>query len=302
VDAMTQGTRSDAREIGVLFRRGRSSAIEGVKYLIEAGQRLAVIKKSKPHGEWLPWLRANEDVLGFGEDTAARLIKILTYSAPARNLTEEQARQITQKVWGHAARKSKTSSPKVKSHSGKGKRGIETPKLDEACLIIRGMIEKNQRISPHKLEEEYGISHVTFDMAITAEIARKKALKEALENATGLAATEALSLNAKQKLAAAIKAKTKQLEREYDQKRMAAIDVHLQRTFPKLEEEQREARAAKQRYQQWMTDQTKMIFSPTQFKLVLMCLHPDGDRSPEKRAEAFRLFNAKRFVLTGEKE
>jgi hypothetical protein len=37
-----------------------------------------------------------------------------------------------------------------------------------------------------------------------------------------------------------------------------------------------------------------------QFKLILVCLHPDGDRSPEKRADAFQLFNAKRFALTGE--
>jgi hypothetical protein len=47
-------------------------------------------------------------------------------------------------------------------------------------------------------------------------------------------------------------------------------------------------------------DQQKKVFTVDQFKLILMCLHPDGDRSPEKRAEGFRLLNAKRFALTGE--
>src|SRR5262249_58426680 len=44
---------SDANEIGDLYRKGKSSMIDSVRYLIEAGQRLTAKKNSLRHGEWL---------------------------------------------------------------------------------------------------------------------------------------------------------------------------------------------------------------------------------------------------------
>jgi hypothetical protein len=58
------------------------------------------------------------------------------------------------------------------------KRGIVTPKQDQARAIVRKKLEANEPISPHRLQEEHGISHVTFDMAIAAETARRDALSE----------------------------------------------------------------------------------------------------------------------------
>ena len=43
-----------ATEIGDLYRRARASVVEGVQYLIEAGQRLTEQKANLPHGAWLP--------------------------------------------------------------------------------------------------------------------------------------------------------------------------------------------------------------------------------------------------------
>jgi len=65
---------SDAIQIGDLYRKGKSSMVDSVRYLVEAGQRLVAKKDSLRHGEWLPWLEANADALGFGERTARLLM------------------------------------------------------------------------------------------------------------------------------------------------------------------------------------------------------------------------------------
>jgi hypothetical protein len=41
------------------------------------------------------------------------------------------------------------------------------------------------------------------------------------------------------------------------------------------------------------------IFTIAEFKLIRMCLHPDGERTKEMKNKAFVLFNSKQFVLTG---
>ncbi len=58
-----------ASQIGILYCKGREN-------LREAGQMLLEQKEGMAHGEWLPWLRANEKLLGFGVSTANRLMKL----------------------------------------------------------------------------------------------------------------------------------------------------------------------------------------------------------------------------------
>ena len=61
----------DAVEIGQLYRNARSSVVDSVRYLIKRGVELTEKNKSLDHGEWLPWLEANADVLGFDNRTTA---------------------------------------------------------------------------------------------------------------------------------------------------------------------------------------------------------------------------------------
>lgn len=57
----------DAKLIGQTYRKG-------VETYQEAGRMLIKQKQKLGHGKWLPWLKANETVLGFGERTARKLM------------------------------------------------------------------------------------------------------------------------------------------------------------------------------------------------------------------------------------
>ena len=41
------------------------------------------------------------------------------------------------------------------------------------------------------------------------------------------------------------------------------------------------------------------IFTIEEFKLIISCLHPDGERTEGEEEKAFILFNSKKLVLTG---
>src|SRR5262249_14340165 len=93
---------SDAIQIGDLYRKGKSSMVDSVRYLIEAGQRLVAKRDSLKHGEWLPWLEANADVLGFDTPrTAQRLMGIAANATLASHLDEDTALQLNRQIWGH---------------------------------------------------------------------------------------------------------------------------------------------------------------------------------------------------------
>jgi ParB family chromosome partitioning protein len=53
------------------------------------------------HGEWLPWLRANADVLGFSNDSTARRLMQAANRALAHDLSPGDAIVISRQVWGH---------------------------------------------------------------------------------------------------------------------------------------------------------------------------------------------------------
>jgi ParB family chromosome partitioning protein len=93
----------DAAEIGHLYRRARSSIVDSVRYWIEAGQRLAKKKAELAHGEWLPWLAANEDTLGFKERTAQLLIRGAERANTklTADLSETEFLQINRIIWGN---------------------------------------------------------------------------------------------------------------------------------------------------------------------------------------------------------
>lgn len=91
---------------------------ESVKYLIEAGQKLIEKKKSLAHGEWLPWLKANADALGFSSERTARRLMAVAKRTLTSDITEAEASQISKSVWGN--------KPKAVTSKSKRKARFET--------------------------------------------------------------------------------------------------------------------------------------------------------------------------------
>jgi hypothetical protein len=114
-----------------------------------------------------------------------------------------------------------------------------------------------------------------------------------------------LSRSAKEKLDAAIRQEKRHLEAEHAVRiHNADEDVRLRVVAEGKEYltmvKGLEAKAkADEKLWREMIDSHKPPFTADQFKTILMCLHPDGQRTADKLADAFRLFNGKKLQLSG---
>ena len=95
----------DAIVIGNLYRKGHSSMLNSVKYLIEAGHRLIAKKASLNHGEWLLWLKANADALDFEAPQTAQKLMGLARKYPVDAVFDEiEAIRANRLAWGNNVR------------------------------------------------------------------------------------------------------------------------------------------------------------------------------------------------------
>jgi DUF3102 family protein len=90
----------EARLIAREFSAAKRNMVEAVKHLHAAGTLPRKKKDSLPHGEWLPWLEANYDVLGFSDRTAQKLMKFSNATLTA-DLDEAEAAKLTKELWGN---------------------------------------------------------------------------------------------------------------------------------------------------------------------------------------------------------
>jgi phage N-6-adenine-methyltransferase len=93
-------TDSDAIKIGALYARSASGMADAVKAIHECGAELTKKKTTMAHGEWLPWLAEQRDVLGFDKRTAQKLIGFANTTL-ASHLTPAEALKLSRQVWGH---------------------------------------------------------------------------------------------------------------------------------------------------------------------------------------------------------
>ena len=91
----------DAVAIGTLWRKACQALTDSNKNYWRCGARLIAKRGTLAHGEWLPWLAANEGLLGFKQRTARCLIK-LAASCRYEDLDNPAvALAINRDLWGH---------------------------------------------------------------------------------------------------------------------------------------------------------------------------------------------------------
>jgi len=89
----------------------------------------------------------------------------------------------------------------------------------------------------------------------------------------------------------------RRMEKEFEPRVRARIKEYMDKYMPELETSRIELTKKIEHYDK-MTNKFKAIFTPDEYKSILMCLHPDGERSKEKLEEVFVLFKKKESQLT----
>lgn len=150
--------------------------------------------------------------------------------------------------------------------------------------------------------KDAGLTSVqTVKIAVARDEGRLEVLKElAIDPKT-------LAPSAKAKLEIAKRLMERKLAAEHAT-RMLAVDEEVRlRVIAESKDylamvKEREVQVLKdEKFWQEVANNHKPLFTADQFKTILMCLHPDGERTAEKLGEAFRLFNNKKVQLTGVK-
>ncbi len=101
-----------ANAIGEPFKRAHSSHRDSVQCLLEAGQQLRDTKRGMSHGDWIEWVQANRETLGFGLRTAQRLLNAAKATATT-HLNDEDAAELNRRIWGNLS--SEPSAPRERS-------------------------------------------------------------------------------------------------------------------------------------------------------------------------------------------
>jgi hypothetical protein len=116
-----------------------------------------------------------------------------------------------------------------------------------------------------------------------------------------------LSVSAQKKLEIALRQHQRKLDaehaartREVDEQVRLRVIAENKDYLAMVKEMEAEARSQQKLWRE-MIDNHKPLFTVDQFKTILMCLHPDGLRTADKLANAFRLFNDKKLQLTAKR-
>jgi len=87
--------------MGEKYNRSGTAFVDAVRLRLELGEDLRRKKAALGHGNWLPWVEANERVLGFGHETARLLINAAAKFQVDLEYDEATALQIGRQMWGN---------------------------------------------------------------------------------------------------------------------------------------------------------------------------------------------------------
>jgi hypothetical protein len=106
-----------------------------------------------------------------------------------------------------------------------------------------------------------------------------------------------LSKALQKKITSAINSHKKKLEKELEKRVAERVKEYMSKYLPELENNRKELSKKIGMYDK-MINGHKPAFTIDEFKSVLMCLHPDGERTKEKLEEVFKIFKSKEIQLT----
>jgi hypothetical protein len=186
---------------------------------------------------------------------------------------------------------------KFKPRESNRDRPVET----RARALVRPLVEAGRPVNARVFGKTHGISHYAIEAAIAAERARIEALTELNVDLTALKPTaqakvEVAKRHAVKEATADVAKRMADIDEEVRRRVLAESKEHLEY----LAQEREEARKSEALYRELINNH-KPPLTAEEFRLVLMCLHPDGERSQAKLSDAFRAFNAKKLQLTGQK-
>ena len=77
-------------QINLEHRLANSKASEAIQHATNCGLMLLQVKASLNHGEWLPWLKQQQEsgAIGFSQQTASKYMKLAANYNHERNLSE----------------------------------------------------------------------------------------------------------------------------------------------------------------------------------------------------------------------
>ena len=180
-------------------------------------------------------------------------------------------------------------------------RKIKRPVELRARALVRPYVEAGRPVNARVFGKTHGISHYAIEAAIAAERARIEALGELNVDLVALKPTAQAKVDiakrqAVREVTADVAKRMAAIDEEVRQRVLAETKEHL----AYLAQERKEAREAEALYRDLINNHRPPL-TADEFRLVLMCLHPDGERSEGKLQAAFLAFNAKKLQLTGAK-
>jgi transposase-like protein len=198
-------------------------------------------------------------------------------------------------------RKSTGGNPPVAPRVGKDGKTRRMPRIatDTKQAMAQAFLDGGK--TRPQIAAEFNVGENAVSIAVARELGRREGQADRPID------RDNLSVTAQQKLDAAIRQHQRKLDMEHAV-RMRALDEEVrQRVLAEGKDylaslnEMREKAWSEEKFYREMIDNHKPPFTKDQFKTILMCLHPDGQRTADKLSEAFRLFNNKKLQLTGEK-
>jgi DNA-binding CsgD family transcriptional regulator len=259
---------------------GQGSCNCGAPYITPGERAEAAVKANPGKSD-----RAIADEIGVSAPTVGKARK---KAATVNDFTVEKRTGKDGKARKQPARKSRAeTTPKAIEREARVAKLMDAGKSIKEIAAELGMIER------HVAQV---VEHVRIAREAEANIVDRLSIDPTTLAPSAKAKLEIAKRMMERELNTQHVARMRELDEEVRQRVLNETKEYL--AMLKAREEEADKTIATYRE---FTNNHEAVFTSDEFRTVLMCLHPDGQRTSEKLSNAFRLFNNKKFQLTGQK-